>query len=127
MGFQKNKYFDGTEFERKSDYAPRMKAMELSHSWWVQYQEISISDMKMKEYQNLMKRYKNCDNVLLNARACAREVIAKMRKEGKENCDVSQADMQHFASSICTISKLKDFVKQYSVFQHIWKVPKQTK
>ena len=60
-----------------------------------------------------MKRYNNCENVLLNARACAEAVIVKMRKEGKENCDVSQADMQHFASSSnCTISKFKkDFVK----------------
>ena len=33
MGFQKDKYFDGTEFERKSNYAPRMRAMDLSHSW----------------------------------------------------------------------------------------------
>ena len=59
-----------------------------------------------------MKRYNNCENVLLNARACAEAVIANMRKEGKENCDVSQADMQHFASSSNrTISKLRDFVK----------------
>ena len=36
---------------------------------------------------------------------------SKREKGGKENCDVSQADMQHFASSNCTISKLKDFVK----------------
>ena len=89
MGFQKDKYFDGTEFERKSDCAPRMKAMDLSHSWWVQYQEKAISDMKMKEYQKLMKCYNNCENVLLNARACAEAVIANMRKEGKENCDIS--------------------------------------
>ena len=90
--------------------------------------------MKMKEYEKLMKRYNNCENVLLNARACAEAVIANMRKEGKENCDVSQADMQHFASSRnCTISKLKDFVKprmgqpsqQYSVFEYFWKIPKQ--
>ena len=84
MGFQKDKYFDGTEFERKSDYVPRMRAMDLSHSWWVQYQEKAISDMKMKEYQKLLKCYNNWENVLLNARACAEVVIANMRKEGKK-------------------------------------------
>ena len=36
---------------------------------------------------------------------------SKHEKGGKENCDVSQPDMQHFASSNCTILKLKDFFK----------------
>ena len=67
--------------------------------------------MTMKEYEKMTKRYNNCENVLLHARACAEAVIANMRKDGKEN--VSQADMQQFSSSNCTISKLKDFVKSH--------------
>jgi hypothetical protein len=45
MGFPKDQYFDGTEFERNSDYAPRLRAFDMSHDFYIQYQQKIILDI----------------------------------------------------------------------------------
>ena len=111
MGFPKDKYFDGTEFERKSVYAPRLRAFDMSYDFYLQYQQKIMLDMKKVEYQKLVDIFKKGEQVTKNARACEEIVIGNMRKDRLENCDISHSELKHFASNTCTAEKLKDFIK----------------
>ena len=47
LGFPKDSYSDGAEFQRKSDYAPRMRSFDLSHEYYFNHQK----EIELKERQ----------------------------------------------------------------------------
>ena len=111
MGFPKDKYFDGTEFERTSEYAPRLRAFDMSHDFYMQYQQKIMMEMKKSEFEKLMAHFVRGEKVFNNARLCEEIVIGNMKKDGLQNCLLSESQMKHFASNNCTAEKLRDFIK----------------
>ena len=110
LGFPKDRYLDGTEFARNSDYAPRMRSFDMSHKFYVDYQKNVLEDLRRTTFEKQMLAYNRSIKVLESSKRCEESLFENMRRDGIAMDVSSQAELKYFAATNCTAEKLKHFI-----------------
>ena len=107
LQFPKDTYSYGTEFERLSEYAPRMRAFDMSHKCYLGHLKKVETDLRDDLYKK--KMYDRAKDIINKTKECENEILNEMVKNGINSPTLVNAELKHFASNKCTASRLKKF------------------